>query len=280
MSAAAELQAPCQPLPPGHFLGGVTRRRHDDGFIVTEIVHRAPRRMPAHDHQAAHVALLTGGEYNQEVGGRVVPLSPRRAVYHPPAFRHRDDIGEAGASFLVVELTGRLAALAAEILPREPVFDEPGDLATLLRRLHLEMAAGDPGAALIRQGLVLELFGAFARRSRAAERRPPQWALAADALLRERPAHRWSAAELSAAVGVSPFQLARGVRRAFGETVGDRLRRARLEAARMQLGIPGNDLAEVAYSCGFSDQSHLTRAFRRAYGITPGAFRKSAASSR
>jgi AraC family transcriptional regulator len=30
-------------------------------------------------------------------------------------------------------------------------------------------------------------------------------------------------------------------------------------------------LAEVAYSVGFADQSHLTRWVRRAYGVTPTA---------
>lgn len=44
---------------------------------------------------------------------------------------------------------------------------------------------------------------------------------------------------------------------------------------RHALGLlrDGQALAEVAFACGFSDQSHLTRMFKRSIGVTPGAFR-------
>jgi AraC family transcriptional regulator len=34
-------------------------------------------------------------------------------------------------------------------------------------------------------------------------------------------------------------------------------------------------LSEIASVCGFSDQSHFTRAFVQAMGIAPGAWRRS-----
>jgi AraC-like DNA-binding protein len=33
-------------------------------------------------------------------------------------------------------------------------------------------------------------------------------------------------------------------------------------------------LAHIALSCGFRDQSHMTRALKKAMGLTPGAMRK------
>ncbi|MEO1086944.1 MAG: AraC family transcriptional regulator, partial [Acidobacteriota bacterium] len=33
-------------------------------------------------------------------------------------------------------------------------------------------------------------------------------------------------------------------------------------------------IADIAVEAGFSDQSHLTRAFKAAFGITPGAWRR------
>jgi AraC-like DNA-binding protein len=45
---------------------------------------------------------------------------------------------------------------------------------------------------------------------------------------------------------------------------------------RAQQGLrAGASVAHVAYSCGFSDQSHLTRAFKRAVGIPPGQYARS-----
>ena len=42
----------------------------------------------------------------------------------------------------------------------------------------------------------------------------------------------------------------------------------------MALMREGEPVAEVAAACGFVDQSHLTRAFKRAFGMTPGVFRR------
>jgi AraC-like DNA-binding protein len=33
--------------------------------------------------------------------------------------------------------------------------------------------------------------------------------------------------------------------------------------------IEGHDIAEVAVECGFADQSHFTRHFKRTFGVTP-----------
>jgi AraC-like DNA-binding protein len=36
--------------------------------------------------------------------------------------------------------------------------------------------------------------------------------------------------------------------------------------------VRGEQLSAVAYTCGFADQSHLTRVFKKIFGITPGAY--------
>jgi transcriptional regulator GlxA family with amidase domain len=51
----------------------------------------------------------------------------------------------------------------------------------------------------------------------------------------------------------------------------------RLASARSHLKR-GEAVADVAYACSFSDQSHLGRLFRRAYGATPAAYRSAFAS--
>jgi AraC-like DNA-binding protein len=46
-----------------------------------------------------------------------------------------------------------------------------------------------------------------------------------------------------------------------------------MQAAR-RLISGGEGFADAAAACGFADQSHMTRAFLKRMGITPGAFRK------
>lgn len=72
--------------------------------------------------------------------------------------------------------------------------------------------------------------------------------------------------------GLDRFTLARQFRAAFGTSPYNYLVMRRLGRARGLLAL-GTALAEVAAACGFADQSHLTRQFHRAYGITPGRWR-------
>lgn len=85
--------------------------------------------------------------------------------------------------------------------------------------------------------------------------------------------------ELEAIAGLDRFALARHFRAAFGTSPYNYLVMRRLQRARWLL-LQGVPLAEVAFACGFADQSHLTRQFRRAYGITPGRWRALQTGSR
>ena len=81
-------------------------------------------------------------------------------------------------------------------------------------------------------------------------------------------------AAVAARCGVSEFHLIRIFRRAVGVTPYAYLVQLRVNRAQAML-CRGAAVADVAYSCGFSDQSHLTRTFRKAIGMPPGAYVRS-----
>ncbi|WP_158588279.1 AraC-like ligand-binding domain-containing protein [Galactobacter valiniphilus] len=60
-----------------------------------------------------------------------------------------------------------------------------------------------------------------------------------------------------------------------GSSVGTWVRERRLDAARRDLQTPGEDsgIAAIAERWGFGDPAHFARAFKRAYGVSPRAFR-------
>jgi AraC-like DNA-binding protein len=80
-------------------------------------------------------------------------------------------------------------------------------------------------------------------------------------------------ATLAALAGLSRFQLLRHFQRAFGLTPFVWLLQQRAERAR-SLIRQGRSLADAAAACGFADQSHMTRAFGRHFGYTPGAWQQ------
>lgn len=79
--------------------------------------------------------------------------------------------------------------------------------------------------------------------------------------------------ELAAQTGIDRFRLTRLFQRAFGTSPHAYLVHLRLRAARRLLAA-GRTPAQAAADVGFADQSHLGRWFRRAYRITPAAYRR------
>ncbi len=76
------------------------------------------------------------------------------------------------------------------------------------------------------------------------------------------------ASTLERIAGVDRFTIARHFRRAYG-TSPDRFRALRRVALARTAIERGRPLAEAAVEAGFADQSHMTRQFKRAYGLTP-----------
>lgn len=85
-------------------------------------------------------------------------------------------------------------------------------------------------------------------------------------------------AEIARECGVSPFQLIRAFHAAFGVPPHAWLMQVRLRRARALL-VGGESITTTAFSCGFVDQSHLTRVFKRYFGLTPGQYSRARPTS-
>jgi AraC family transcriptional regulator len=81
-------------------------------------------------------------------------------------------------------------------------------------------------------------------------------------------------ADLAAATGLSATHFARRFRQTTGTAPHQFLVRARVERAKRLLSQSDLAIAQIAFSCGFAHQEHLTRIFRRCTGATPAAFRR------
>ncbi|WP_018633754.1 AraC family transcriptional regulator [Neomegalonema perideroedes] len=148
------------------------------------------------------------------------------------------------------------------------------DAAAATRFLSLFRAMIDPhgGRSEIesRENLLLLL-------ARLVERRHQERAGAPRAIRRAReridddPAAPLSLGELAEIGGVSQFQLLRGFSKLTGLTPHAYLVQRRLQRARRMIA-GGEGLADAAQASGFADQSHMTRLFVRAYGMSPGVY--------
>jgi transcriptional regulator GlxA family with amidase domain len=81
-------------------------------------------------------------------------------------------------------------------------------------------------------------------------------------------------ARLAQACGLSSRHFARAFRQSTGVPPHRWLLKERVERAKKLLQDPDTALADIALSCGFSDQSHFTRVFSATLGTSPGAWRR------
>jgi AraC-like DNA-binding protein len=77
--------------------------------------------------------------------------------------------------------------------------------------------------------------------------------------------------ELERVTGYCRWQLSRDFRTVFGTSPYRYLTLRRLDIARRMMRN-GGAIAQAAHDAGFADQSHLGRAFKQAYGLTPNAW--------
>jgi AraC-like DNA-binding protein len=98
----------------------------------------------------------------------------------------------------------------------------------------------------------------------------------ARARIEDDPSSRVTLSELAALSGVSRYQILRAFARELGTTPYAYVMQSRVRLAR-RLILNGETLAVAAQRAGFSDQSHMTRAFVRQFGISPGRYMAAAA---
>ncbi|EIM73575.1 putative transcriptional regulator [Nitratireductor aquibiodomus RA22] len=88
-----------------------------------------------------------------------------------------------------------------------------------------------------------------------------------------------SLSELASLVGLSVFHFSRRFHREFGRPPYAYVLQRRLDHAKEQLSRKDLPLKVIAAASGFSDQSHMTRLFRRTLNITPGEYRRQVLST-
>ncbi len=251
----------------GHF-------HHRQTPLVTaeSVVVPAGSRLRRHLHDAVHVCAVLDGAFRERLpyGDEVLE---RGAIRISPACDHHIDVGALGAHCLVLQFSAgvlptRISTLARSIVRRD------ADLSALVARIARSVADADPSSPLVLECHAAELAAQLSRReSSRAPTAPPRWLSEARDMLDASDAAP-SLSRLAERCDVHPVHLARAFRAHFGLTLGAYDRRQRLVRAGRLLRETDLSLAQVALRLGFSDQSHMTRAFRRLLGTTPARWRR------
>ena len=230
-----------------------------------------------HRHDTYAIGLTLEGVQAFDYRGTTEHSRPRQAVVLHPDERHDGRAGSAaGFRYRLAYIEPRLIreALGGRCaLPflRTPVTDDPrliaalapalDDLDTALEDLQRDQIMFDVATALAALDRSTRAIAMAAVSCRALD--------AARGFLDANVGHAVRSEQLEAVTGLSRFALARQFRSGLGTSPYRYLVMRRLDRARrlMASRLP---LADAAAASGFADQSHMTRQFKRAYGVSPG----------
>jgi AraC family transcriptional regulator len=268
-------------LAPGAFFGRTRHCREVAGISLLESLYGPEVIIPPHEHAAAYFDFVLEGFCREVVHGQARQRGRGSLAFHPAGEVHTNRWHGRAARCFHIEVGSTLLDRLRAYSPTldQPVLFAGGPARWLMQRIYDEFRCTDAASALVVEGLTLELFAEGARQGpRPVERTPPRWLRQVRDLLHEGFRRRLTLDGLAGSVGVHPAHLARVFRQLQGCTVGDYVRRLRIEYACHCLRTSDIALATIALAAGFSDQSHFSRVFKRQTGLSPAVFRESVVS--
>jgi AraC family transcriptional regulator len=264
-------------LAQGNFYGEMLRLHDAGGFSLSETRYRPGSTLPRHSHESHYICFVLSGTYKETFERKTRSCQPAMVLYHPAGELHAQYFDQTAVDLFRVEVNpARLQDVSRPDLCMEGRDFRGGVPISLAHKLYQEFRGPDAASYLAIEGLGLELIAAIARDSRRREntsRQPPHWLSQAHELIKSRFLEHLTLGDIAHTVGVHPVTLAREFRHHYYCTIGELVRRERIDFACRELLRPDESIADIAIAAGFYDQSHFAKTFKKLTGITPAEYR-------
>ena len=264
-------------LPPGRFFGTNIGIWRFGAFELSESVYAAGASLEPHAHARAYLGFVVKGAHRETTKDAERHCEQTAVVFHPAGELHANRFSPAGGRIFRLEIGDEWLARLGE---HEASLDRPaeshgGRLSHIASRIFDEFQARDHVSALMIEGLVMEFVTCVVRGGDEPRGgRPPAWLRAAVDYLHARPLGPIQLDDVALAAGVHPAHLSRVFRTHYRCSVGQYVRRMRVDLAARELAGSQRPIAEIAAETGFADQSHFSRVFARLTGLTPARYRR------
>jgi AraC-like DNA-binding protein len=244
------------------------------------------RTFPKHTHDSYSFGLVEKGECTFFLQGADHRIGPGQIALIPPAEVHCcNPDGDSGWRYRMFHLEPawlhRLAEETAGRAGARPVFSNPvaedAEVAGHLLRLFALLQQG--GEIAEKQSAMYEAFSSLLIRlgnCRTPTREmpaEPAAVLIGEEYIRDNLENSISLETLATLTGLSPYHFLRVFKAAKGLPPHTFQTQLRIDLAKKLLSR-GADIADAAYTAGFSDQCHFTRKFKQFTGATPRQYQK------
>ncbi len=244
---------------------------------IDAIEFESGRAFPRHSHDQYGIGvLLSGAQASWSGVGPVEAFAGSVITVNPGEMHDGIPLGGCVRRWRMLYFDpsrlnrGMLGEFPAEAEFKAPSLNDPRAAALVLALF--QHAAIEGGALAAEEYLVRLAVPLLQVRTPSAGSRSTSPAVAkAKERIDDDPASPVTLGELAVLCGIGRFQLLRAFARELGATPHAYLVQRRVRLAR-QLLLAGETPANAAQGAGFADQSHMTRAFVRHFGVTPARY--------
>lgn len=255
-------------LHKGEYSGHITGIKTADG-LTAGITAYAPERcnLDFHCHENPHLILLLNGGNVYNSRRRSLEKTAGDMLFYHSGEVHQTLPGTAFSKCINLEVD--LAFLERYHISEQTLAQvaASGNRLPVLK-MYKELQAADALTGPSLQMLFLALVGNTQKEAKA----NPPWLAKLLALLND----EWHAVpsleSLSAAVGAHPVTISKYFTKYVGCTLGEYLRKTKVEKSLPLIRNGLRSLTQVAADCGFADQSHFIRNFKAYTGMLPKEF--------
>ena len=255
--------------------GELIKRRTIGPFTLSEHYYPGSAAIPAGTNSEALITFVIEGTFREKYATGNLICRPGAVRFLPAGLQYACEIDSELRCLHVSSAPEILDQLARQsVVPKRPAQINSLSTTWLANRLYAEFSREDTASAIAMEGLVLAILAEIARSETKQNSHPiPAWLRQATEIVESRFLERLSLAAIASEVGVHYVHLSRQFHKYNQCTVGELIRRRRVQYASHLLAHSQTPLAEIALICGFSDQSHLSFLFKRYMGVSPSRFR-------
>jgi AraC-like DNA-binding protein len=247
-----------------------------NGCILTEAGYTPQMQVPWHYHENAYFYYHIKGHMLEVTRKQSFDCIPGTILFHHWQEPHYNTNFSKDAGFFHVELAQtwfEKHELSASNFQGSNRLEQPL-FKSLFHKIYKESKINDSTTSIATEGLLLQVLAEIMRYDAYPKTSVPTWVHKVKEIIHEYYAERITLSFLARETGIHPVHLSRDFPRYFRMTMGDYIRKIKIDKATVFLSDRKKSITEIAYDCGFSDQSHFIRCFKQATGITPNKYRK------
>lgn len=260
----------------GNFFGETNQRLDLDGITLTKTVYTHDY-VDWHFHENAYFTFLLHGGLVETDNKNTFRCGPGELLFHywqeahcnikPPEFTQGFHVEISKSWFDRLQLSNHVFEGSFQV--KDPA------IVIGFYNMVRESSVYDTASNLAIESL---LINALARLTKIYDKPidlKPIWVKKLKAILHDEPFEKHSLSALAARLDIHPIHLSRDFKKHFHSSLGDYIRRIKIQNSIVLLQDKTLNLTEIAFACSFADQSHFLRCFKYYTGIKPSVYRKS-----